>query len=405
MNCQEFATILDENAIAELPKKQESALAAHARGCKDCASALLAFRALRADAIPLPASASLVMPAATKRQLPRQAWRAGAVLGVLGLGGAVFAGIVHFYGANVQPSQDEVGSTPGEIDSPTAIEAADSTVPDALIAYVAAEERAANDEFGTALMNERMLPDGEYFSLLKVPPRYPAAAARIGLEGYAVVEFTITAEGDVADVIVVEASDPVFEEPSLESAAQFKYKPRVVGGKAELVSGARNRIAFALKPPAEATGSNDPEQTQPTSVEADTIDGLDFARLLAPVYECLKQDDLRCIELNLDQILATVSLNSGQESQLWHVYGFVHHRRGDYERAIEAYRKAAGSRDDDSRFLRSSQLMTVARIYYERHQYQPALDFAIESLKANRDPRLADYVFVDRLRQLGAELR
>jgi tetratricopeptide (TPR) repeat protein len=191
----------------------------------------------------------------------------------------------------------------------------------------------------------------------------------------------------------------------LESAAQFKYKPRVVGGKAELVSGARNRIAFALKPPAEATGSNDPEQTQPTSVEADTIDGLDFARLLAPVYECLKQDDLRCIELNLDQILATVSLNSGQESQLWHVYGFVHHRRGDYERAIEAYRKAAGSRDDDSRFLRSSQLMTVARIYYERHQYQPALDFAIESLKANRDPRLADYVFVDRLRQLGAELR
>ena len=49
--------------------------------------------------------------------------------------------------------------------------------------------------------------------------------------------------------------------------------------------------------------------------------------------------------------------------------------------------------------------MIAAQIHYEQHQYQAALDAAIEYLKRSPSPSPGDYVFVDRLRALGAQVR
>jgi len=49
--------------------------------------------------------------------------------------------------------------------------------------------------------------------------------------------------------------------------------------------------------------------------------------------------------------------------------------------------------------------MIVARIHYEQNQYQEALDAAVRYLRAAPNPDASDYVFVDKLRQLGARLR
>jgi len=412
MNCHEFATLLDENG-AGLSDEQMAVLVPHAHGCKDCASALLAVRALGTDRLPLAAAAPPAEPIMVPAPRARRAWRPGLALGTLALGGAVFAGVGYFYEATSPQSSDgastatEPAATASPAPaSPAPVETAESTSLEDVIASVSSAEQAANDELAASLLNARALPDGEYFALLKIPPRYPVEAARRGLEGYALVEFTITPEGAVDDVVVVESSDPVFEQPSVEVVAQFKYKPRVVGGAAVPVPGVRNRIAYALGPHAEPAGDEaEPPEAQPEP--ATEQEAIEFTLDLAPVYECLRQEDLTCMELHLDEIFATARLSPGQAAQLWHVYGFIHHKRGDYERAIEAYSKAAGAGADagEQGFLRPLQLMTIARIHYERQQYQPALDYALEYLKAAPRPSLADYVFVDRLRQLGAVVR
>jgi len=91
------------------------------------------------------------------------------------------------------------------------------------------------------------LNDGEFLPIVKVAPIYPPLAATLGLEGYVVVEFTITPTGAVTDAVVIESSSELFHEAALEAAHKFKYKPRVVSGRPVAVSGVRNRITFVLE--------------------------------------------------------------------------------------------------------------------------------------------------------------
>lgn len=91
-----------------------------------------------------------------------------------------------------------------------------------------------------------VLSDGEYLPIVKVAPVYPPRAASLGIEGYVIVEFTVTPAGGVSDVTVVESSSELFHDAALEATHQFKYKPRVVSGQAVAVSGVRNKITFVL---------------------------------------------------------------------------------------------------------------------------------------------------------------
>ena len=88
--------------------------------------------------------------------------------------------------------------------------------------------------------------DGEYLPIVKVAPVYPARALRMGMEGYAIVEFTVTTNGGTKDAFIVESSNSVFERAATEAALKFKYKPRVIDGVAVEVPGVQNRITFEL---------------------------------------------------------------------------------------------------------------------------------------------------------------
>lgn len=88
--------------------------------------------------------------------------------------------------------------------------------------------------------------DGEYLPIVKVAPVYPMRALQRRLEGHVVVEFVVTASGAVRDIIVVESSDPVFEQAAIDAATKFRYKPRVVDGDPVEVAGVQNRITFKL---------------------------------------------------------------------------------------------------------------------------------------------------------------
>lgn len=89
--------------------------------------------------------------------------------------------------------------------------------------------------------------DGEYLPIVKVAPVYPRRALQRGIEGYVIVEFTVTKQGSVRDPIVVEANpEGIFEQAAIDAALKFKYKARVVNGEPTEVAGVQNRISFEI---------------------------------------------------------------------------------------------------------------------------------------------------------------
>ena len=90
--------------------------------------------------------------------------------------------------------------------------------------------------------------DGEYLPIVKVAPQYPRRALSRGIEGYVIVEYTVTKQGTVRDPRVVESNPAsIFDDAAIKSALRYKYKPRVVDGEPVEVSGVRTRINFELE--------------------------------------------------------------------------------------------------------------------------------------------------------------
>ncbi len=88
--------------------------------------------------------------------------------------------------------------------------------------------------------------DGALVNTMRARPFYPPKALRDGKEGYAIVQFDVTADGQVVNVAIVESSDRVFHKASVEAALRFRYKPRVVDGIAVATQGIRNRFRFEM---------------------------------------------------------------------------------------------------------------------------------------------------------------
>lgn len=89
--------------------------------------------------------------------------------------------------------------------------------------------------------------DGEYLPIVKVQPVYPRRALSRGVEGYVIVQFTVTKQGTTRDIIVVESSSGMFESAAIKAASKFKYKPRVVDGQPIEVPGVQNKITFEIE--------------------------------------------------------------------------------------------------------------------------------------------------------------
>lgn len=87
--------------------------------------------------------------------------------------------------------------------------------------------------------------DGEYLPIVKVNPIYPRRAQEQGIEGYVMVEYTVTTIGTTRDVVVIEAEPRgYFERAAIKAAEKYKYKPRVINGEAVEVPGVRTIIYF-----------------------------------------------------------------------------------------------------------------------------------------------------------------
>lgn len=90
--------------------------------------------------------------------------------------------------------------------------------------------------------------EGDYLPIVKVAPMYPMRARQRGIEGWVLLEFTVTKTGTVKDPKVIESKPSgVFDRAAKNAVVKFKYKPRVVDGQAVEVPGVRHRITFELE--------------------------------------------------------------------------------------------------------------------------------------------------------------
>ena len=89
--------------------------------------------------------------------------------------------------------------------------------------------------------------DGDATPIVRIEPKYPIQAARDGKEGWVTLSFTINEIGGVEDVEVVEAEPKrVFDKEAKRALRKWKYKPKVVDGKAMRQPGLTVRLDFKM---------------------------------------------------------------------------------------------------------------------------------------------------------------
>lgn len=91
------------------------------------------------------------------------------------------------------------------------------------------------------------MTDGPLVSLILVRPTYPISASRRGLEGYVIVQFDVLSDGYVANIAVIESSNPVFESAAIKAAERFRFRPKVVDGVPQVSTGIQNIFRFRME--------------------------------------------------------------------------------------------------------------------------------------------------------------
>ena len=96
-------------------------------------------------------------------------------------------------------------------------------------------------------MGSMMTRDGDATPIVRIEPQYPIAAARDGKEGWVQLSFTINEIGGVEDVKVIKAEPKrVFNKEARKALRKWKYKPKIVDGKAIKQPGLTVQLDFKL---------------------------------------------------------------------------------------------------------------------------------------------------------------
>jgi protein TonB len=89
--------------------------------------------------------------------------------------------------------------------------------------------------------------DTEAVPVVRVEPIYPRQAAERQVEGWVTMQFDIGPSGSVQNVRVIgEEPKGVFGPAAVAAVKKWKYKPKVIDGKALVTKGVKVRLTFNL---------------------------------------------------------------------------------------------------------------------------------------------------------------
>lgn len=121
---------------------------------------------------------------------------------------------------------------PPEPPPPPELQMSQNDAPDANSMAIAAPDLSAGPDLGSG-PNLGAPSDSDSVPLVRVPPQYPIRAAERGIEGWVVLQFTITATGTVENPTVLDAQPKrIFDRAAIRALKKWKYRPRVVDGVA-----------------------------------------------------------------------------------------------------------------------------------------------------------------------------
>jgi protein TonB len=90
--------------------------------------------------------------------------------------------------------------------------------------------------------------DRDIMPLVRINPDYPPRAQSRGVEGWVLVQFTITAAGTVRDAKVIDASPKgYFEDAALKAISRWRYNPKVQEGVAVERVGVQVKLSFNME--------------------------------------------------------------------------------------------------------------------------------------------------------------
>jgi len=98
------------------------------------------------------------------------------------------------------------------------------------------EQRALTNDEALRLRDERFGSYRDfgdpynYVPIRKPEPRYPPEAALLGLSGFVLMEYSVTSDGVVDHIAILDASSPLFELEASRSVGQYRYAPRIDRG-------------------------------------------------------------------------------------------------------------------------------------------------------------------------------
>ena len=170
----------------------------------------------------------------------------------------------------------------------------------------------------------------------------------------------LTAARPVENITFRESSGAQFEDPAARALAQWRYLPRIEAGRRVGSQGIQTVIRFAL--------NRDPAAVVVRTVRPDN-DYVAFNEGLAVAMDRLAADDLRGVELQLDEMQA---LYGADRVNLWNFYGYLYTVEGNYGRAIDAYERSVAIATQPPAPV-SGPYVPLANLYFARHQYDLAL--------------------------------
>ena len=376
MNCDAIAAILDTHRSARLTAAERTAVDTHLVTCENCAAAWHAqdeLLALRLPPVP-PTLLDRALQAARVQpsQAPRRS-RATLVVGASALlAGAALAGIA-VVSLTAPPSADTAAAPTSATPAPaTAAPVTAEPIPVVPAAAGAAQSSDGSTDVELVSTSVQLVP------FVRVPPTYSPEALAVNLEGYVIIEFTVTATGEVEDAHIVESTDARLDAGALAGVVQWKYLPRIVAGKRAATENVRTRIAFQSQAPNPAAMQRANTPTGPGL----SPDSAGFATAMEAAWRRVIADDLRGAELALDEFRATYALRPFTEGEVWNAYAYVYTLQASYDRAIDAYESAI------TVFARAGlptqgRWVELANLYYARNQYDLALNTLLRPQRAS----------------------